>query len=288
MKPTKRDRREKRVLPTDYLEPLVAALGDADTLAKVREEELLPVAFQLALYFGMRRDPATSAVLGDLYERLLTDVTPEERAGLIDDLATAIASGSTTVLALLPVLQRERDAALVRTAALVFAMRMAPSDGDVMTGPRMVRTLIEHAEPDGVRAGLAAALLALGDLRVKPLLAGLWAALPPAAIDALLVLPRPMATRLEVEFLLDGLEDAEPTRFARIAESLARLARESDGVILELERELPAGKAGEALTLLREFTPASLGETLAERFASLERRAEPGAMTAVSAAFGRG
>lgn len=288
MKPTKRDRREKRVLPSDYLEPLVAALGDADTLAKVREEELLPVAYQLALYFGVRRDPATSAVLGDLYERLLTDVTVEERAGLIEDLAASIAGGATTVLALLPVLQRERDAALVRTAALVFAMRMAPTEGDVMTGPRMVRTLIEHAEPDGVRAGLAGALLALGDLRVKPLLDGLWAALPPAAIDALLALPRPMATRLEVEFLLAGLEDAEPVRFARIAESLVRLARESEGVILELERELPAGKSGEALTVLREFTPASLGETLSERFAGLERRAEPGAMAAVSAAFGRG
>ena len=287
MKSTRRDRREKQVLPSDYLEPLVAALGDAETLARVRVEELLPVAFQLALYFGVRRDPATSAVLGDLYERLLTDVTVEERTGLIDDLAAAIASGSTTVLALLPVLQREHEAALVRTAALVFAMRMAPTGGDVMTGPRMVRTLIDHAEPDGVRAGLAGALLALGDGRVKPLLDGVWAALPPAAIEALLVLPRPMATRLEVEWLLDGLEDAEPGRFAGIAESLARLPLEGEGRVLEVERELPAGPAGEALTIVREWSAAALGEALAERFSGLERRAEPGAMSAVSAAFGR-
>jgi hypothetical protein len=97
-----------------------------------------------------------------------------------------------------------------------------------------------------------------------------------------------MATRLEVEWLLQGLEDAEPERFARIAGSLARLPQEGDGVILDLERELPAGKAGEALTVLREWSAASMGEALAEQFAGLERRAEPGAMAAVSAAFGRG
>lgn len=288
MKPTKRDRREKRVLSADYLEPLVAALGDAGTLARVRVEELLPVAFQLALYFGTRRDPATSVVLGDLYERLLTDVTGEERAGLVEDLTRAIAAGSTTVLALLPVLQHERDAAIVRSAAMVFAMRMTPSEGDVLTGPRMIRTLIDHAEPDGVRAGLAGALLALGDARVKPLLEGLWSALPAAAVEALLALPRSLATRLEVEWLLDGLEDAEPARFARIAASLARLPLEGEGRVLEVEREWPVGPSGEALTVVREWSAEALGRELSDRLEGLERRAEAGAMAPVSVAFGRG
>jgi hypothetical protein len=204
VKPSRRDRREKRALKSDYLEPLVTALGDATVLAGVRVEELQPIAYQLALYFGHRRDPATSAVLGEVYDRLLNEVEREARAELVDDLVTAIASGSTSALALLPVLQRETEAELVRTAALVFATRMAPTAGDTLTGPRMVRTLLEHAEPDGVRAGLVGALLALGDARVVPLLEGAWRVLAPAAADALLALPRPMATRLEVEWLLSS------------------------------------------------------------------------------------
>ena len=285
MKPSRRDRREKRALKSDYLEPLVTALGDATVLAGVRVEELQPIAYQLALYFGHRRDPATSAVLGEVYDRLLNEVEREARAELVDDLMTAIASGSTSVLALLPVLQRETEAELVRTAALVFATRMAPTAGDTLTGPRMVRTLLEHAEPDGVRAGLVGALLALGDARVVPLLEGAWRVLAPAAADALLALPRPMATRLEVEWLLSWLEDAEPARFTAVAASLARLAHESGGVIVEVEREIPAGPSGDALTLLREWTPRALAQELAPRFESLARRAAPGALDEVQRAF---
>ena len=39
----------------------------------------LPVAFQLALYFGVRRDADTAAALGGVYERLVRDVTLEAR-----------------------------------------------------------------------------------------------------------------------------------------------------------------------------------------------------------------
>src|SRR5712692_5495684 len=103
----KRSRSAKPTLPTDYLEPLVRALGDPAVLAGIRVEELQPVAFQLALYFGVRRDADTAAVLAGVYERLVSDVTPEARALLLDDLTAAVAGGATSVLALLPVLQRE-------------------------------------------------------------------------------------------------------------------------------------------------------------------------------------
>ena len=285
MKPSRRDRREKRALKSDYLEPLVQALGDPAVLAGMRVEELQPVTFQLALYFGHRRDPATSAVLGEVYDRLLAEVDRASRATLLDDLVAAIASGSTTVLALLPVLQRETDADLARTAALVFATRMTPTGGDVLTGQRMLRTLLEHAEPDGVRAGLVGALLALGDARVAPFLDGAWRLLSPEAADALLALPRGMATRLEVEWLLAWLEDAEPVRFTAVAASLARLPHEGGGMIVEVERELPVGPNGDALALLREWTPQALAQELAERFASIARRAEGDAFAPVRAAF---
>src|SRR5258706_1572325 len=137
----KRARRARQTLSADYLEPLVRALGDPAVLAGIRVAELQAVAFQLALYFGVRRDAETAEVLGGVYERLVSDVTPEARALLLDDLAAAVAGGATSVLALLPVLQRERDAALVRSAAVAFATCMSAPPEDPLAGPRALRAL---------------------------------------------------------------------------------------------------------------------------------------------------
>jgi hypothetical protein len=273
--------------PDDYLEPLVRALGDPAVLAGIRVAELEPVAFQLALYFGVRRDADTAAALGGVYERLVRDVTLEARTQWLEDLAAAVAGGATSVLALLPVLQRETSAALVRSAALTFATRMSGTPEDPLAGPRALRSLLDHAEHDASRAGLVGALLALGDARVRPLLAGAWHTLTPGAASALLALPRAHASRLEAEWLLDWLEDADPATFEAVAASLARLPAAGRGRVLELARELPSGPDGDALTVQRAWDPAELGEVLAERFRSLARRSEaPAAFDAVLAAWG--
>ena len=78
---------------------------------------------------------------------------------------------------------------------------------------------------------------------IVPLLEGAWRVLAPAAADALLALPRPMATRLEVEWLLSWLEDAEPARFTAVAASLARLAHESGGVIVPMPSAISRNSA---------------------------------------------
>jgi hypothetical protein len=283
----KRPRTDKSTLPADYLEPLVSALADPVQLAAIRVAELQPVAFQLALYFGVRRDADTAAVLAGVYERLVRDVTGEERALLVDDLSAAVASGATSVLALLPVLQRETDAAIVRSAALTFATRMAATADAPLAGPRALRALLDHAELDGSRAGLVGALLALGDARVQPLLSGAWRALSPAAANALLALPRPLASVLEVEWLLDWLEDADPVTSQAIATSLARLPAEARGRVLELERELPLASAEDGFSVTRRWTSEELGQHLRERFTSLARRAaEPSALDEVLRAWG--
>jgi len=285
----KRSRRipDEPRLPEDYLEPLVRALGDPAVLAGIRVAELEPVAFQLALYFGVRRDADTGAALGGVYERLLRDVTLEARTQWLEDLAAAVVGGATSVLALLPVLQRDTSALLVRSAALTFATRMAATPDDPLAGPRALRALLDHAEHDASRAGLVGALLALGDARVRPLLAGAWHALPPGAASALLALPRSHASRLEAEWLLDWLEDADPATFRALAASLANLPAAGRGRVLELERELPSGEDGDALTVRRAWAPAELGELLAERFRSLARRSgDPAAFETVLAAWG--
>ena len=283
----KRPRPDKSALPADYLEPLVRALSDPAVLAGIRVEELQPVAFQLALYFGVRRDADTAAVLAAMYERLVRDVSLEDRGLMIDDLATAVSGGATSVLALLPALQRETSALLVRTAALTFATRMSGSIDEPLAGPKALRALLDHAEHDAARAGLVGALLVLGDARMKPLLAGTWRALSPAAASALLELPRPLASVLEVEWLLDWLEDADPTTFKAVAASLARLPKDAGGRVLELERELPVVGAEAALSVTGRWTTKELGEHLRARFESLERRAtDAAAFKDVLAAWG--
>ena len=283
----KRSRSGRRVLPVDYLQPLVTALADPATLAGVRPTELEAVAFQLALYFGVRRDPETASALGGVYDRLVAERSPAERLELVEQVIAAVRGGATTVLALLPVLQREHDAGVARAAALAFASLLPAEGGDPLSGPRALRALLDHAEPDGVRAGLVGALLALGDRRARPLLDGAWRALTPAAAAALLALPRTWASRLEAEWLLDWMEDAEPATFTAIAGSLARLASEGGGRVMELERELPVSAKADAVTILGEWGVRELGETLAPRWRDLARRAgRPDAMRDVFAAWG--
>lgn len=285
-----RPRPDKTALPSDYLEPLVNALADPAVLAAIRVEELEPVTFQLALYFGVQRDPETAAVLGEVYERLVAEIAAEDRDVLVQDLATAITGGASSVLALLPALQRERDAGVARTAAMAFAtcMEAGPDQGgqDGLAGPRSVRALVDHADSDVLRAGLVGGLLALGDTRVKPHLSGLWCALSAEARDALLALPRAHASRLEVDWLLDWLEDAEPAAFSAVAASLARLPADGGGRVLELEREFPAAAGSAGFVITREWPVAALGSSLTERFVSLSRRAEPGAFAEVLKAWG--
>ena len=283
----KRPRSARAALPADYLQPLVTALADPATLAAVRPGELEPVAFQLALYFGVRRDPETAGALGGVYDRMVEELAPEDRRAFVEQVAGAVRSGATTVLALLPVLQRERDAGIARAAASAFAALMPAEGGDRLAGPRALRALLDHAEPDGVRAGLVGALLELGDRRVRPLLDGAWRALPPAAAAALLALPRPWASLLETEWLMDWMEDADPSTFAAIRGSLARLATEGEGRVLELERELPAPAGGESVGILREWTVREVGEQLLPRWRDLARRAGvPNAMAEVFASWG--
>ena len=269
-------RASRRTKPADYLQPLVAALGDPAVLAGMRVAELQPVAYQLALYFGLRREPAIAAALAGVYERLRRDGTEEARRTLVEELAAAVRGGASSVLALLPVLQHERDPRLVREAAFTFATRMPAADGDLIAGPRAVRALLDHTEVSAVRAGLLAALLGLGDRRVAPLLDGTWRLLDADGREALIGIPREHATLLEVDWLFGWLEDVDPAGFAAVAASLAGLAESSGGRLLDLERELPATDEREGVSVLSEWSASEAGERLAPRVRDLERRVSSG------------
>jgi hypothetical protein len=270
----------------DYLQPLVTALADPGVLAGIRVHELQPVAYQLALYFGVRREPATASALALVYERLHRDGTIEDRRTLVHELTATVRRGATSVLALLPVLQHERDAELVGEAAFTFATRMPDAEGETLSGPRAIRALLDHTEPAVVRAGLVGALLSLGDRRVANVLDGTWRMLDGEGRAALLALPREVSTLLEVEWLLGWLEDADPAAFDEVADSLAALPAASGGRVRDIERELPASGEDDTITVLSEWSAAEAGERLAPRLRDLARRAAtPAALDGVRRAF---
>lgn len=271
----------------DYLQPLVAALADPAVLAGIRDHELQPVAYQLALYFGLRREPATASALAGVYDRLHRDGTLEDRRTLVQELSSAVRRGAASVLALLPVLQHERDAGLVRDAAFAFATRMPDAEGETLSGPRAIRALLDHTESAAVRAGLVGALLSLGDRRIANALDGTWRALDAEARAELLALPREVATLLEVEWLFGWLEDAEPAAFAAVAHSLAGLPAAGGGRVFDVEREIPTSSEGDTVTVLSEWSAAEAGEKFSSRLRDLARRAPaPDALDGVQRAWG--
>ncbi len=284
-----RSRRTRPGTPSgDYLRQLAEMGRDPGAWTRLDTDELLLMAFQQALYLGSGESEAGTGLSG-LYAEVVGRVTPEQRHDLLDRVQEAVESGSTSVLALMPFLQHEPDAAIVQSAALAFAAHMPLAEGDPMTGPRTIAALVPHADDDEVRVGLLAGLLALGDRRVLPVLRGLWRHLEPAGRESLTRQSLPFACASTVEFLLDWLEDADDEGFGVAAAMLARLPADGGGRVLDLQRRFPAHvDTGEPeIEVVGEWSAAEYGARIAPRLADLERREnEPRVLPAVRAAWG--
>ncbi len=273
----------------DYVRPLVERGAQPGAWDALDTDELLLVVFQLALYYGATREPEAGTSLATAYERLAVAAPAGERMELLERLAEAVRAGSTSVVALLPFVQREPDSTVVQAAATSFASLLPLTGDDPMTGPRTVRALIEHAEDEPVRVGLIAGLLALGDRRVLPLLRGAWRALTPEGRESLTRTGLPFATASVAEFWLDWLEDADPAESHLVADALARLPGQSGGRVLDLERRFPENAPGDApeIAVIGEWTTRAYAERMAPRLADLERRGlAPAALAEVRSAWG--
>lgn len=271
----------------DYLRQLAEFGRDPEAWKRLEPDELLLVAFQQALYLGSGESEAGTGLAG-LYAECVARVTAADRMDLLDRVTEAVESASTSVLALMPFLQHEPEAAIVQSAALAFAAHMPLADADPMTGPRTIAALVPHADDDSVRVGLIAGLLALGDRRVLPVLRGLWRHLAPEARERLTRQSLPFACASTVEFLLDWLEDADEEGFGVAAAMLARLPAEGGGRVLDLKRRFPAHiDSDEAeIEVVGEWTAADFGARIDARLADLERREnEPRVLPAVRAAW---
>ena len=275
-----------------WLAQLSESARDPDRRAAMDADELLLVTFQQCLYYGHTQDPEVAGALAALYPDLTAKADEADRVELLDRVAAAVEDGGTGVLALLPFLLHEPAPGAVAVAGETFASLVPPEGDDELTGPRTLLRLCEHAEDEGTRVGLAAALLRFGDRRLRPLLDDAWRRLEPPARVRLASL-RGASTVLfaaTAEFWLGCLEDADELVFAAVAAALARAPREADPPrVLDVRRKFPANAPDdrEEIALEGDWTIEAFGERLAPQLRDLERREnEPRRMPEVLAAWG--
>lgn len=275
-----------------WLAELGEIARDPERRSVLDGDALLLVTFQQCLYYGHTQDAAVAAALADLYPDLVSKAGEADRLELLDRVAGAVEEGGTPVIALLPFLLHEPLPGAVAVAAETFASLVPLEKDDELTGPRTLLRLLEHAEEEGTRVGLAAALLRFGDRRLRDLLAEAWRRLDTPARVRLAQLPG--ASRVvfaaTVEFWLACLEDAEPDAFAAVAAELARLPREADPPrVLDVRRKFPANARDDRdeIALEGDWSVADYSAVIAPAIRDLARRAnEPRRLAAVLEAWG--
>lgn len=275
-----------------WLAQLAELARDPEKRATLDADALLLVTFQQCLFYGHTQDPEVAAALAALYPDLVARAAEGERLELLDRVAAAVEQGGTPVLALLPFLLHEPSPGAVAVAGETFASLVPLEGGDPLTGPATLLRLLEHAEDEGTRVGLAAALLRFGDRRLRGLLDAAWRRLDPPARVRLAELrgPSPVVFAATVEFWLACLEDADDAVFAAVAGTLARLPREADPPrVLDVTRKFPANAPDERdeIAIAGDWPLAGYGGRLAPALRDLARRENaPHRMPEVLAAWG--
>jgi hypothetical protein len=275
-----------------WLAELGEIARDPERRSALDADALLLVTFQQCLYYGHTQDAAVAAALADLYPDLVSKAGEADRLELLDRVAGTVEEGETPVIALLPFLLHEPLPGGVAVAAETFASLVPLENGDEMTGPRTLLRLLEHAEEEGTRVGLAAALMRFGDRRLRSLLEEAWRRLDPPARVRLAQLPG--ASRVvfaaTVEFWLACLEDADLEVFAAVAAELARLPRDADPPrVLDVRRKFPANARDDRdeIALEGDWSLADYAAVIAPALRDLARREnEPRRMSAVLEAWG--
>lgn len=275
-----------------WLAELTAVAADPARRAALGADDLLLVTFQQCLWYGHSRDPEVASALAAAWPDLVAKTEEEDRLELLDRVASAVEDGGATVLALLPFLQHEPSPRAVAVAGETFASLVPLEGGDEATGPRMLLRMLEHAEDEGTRVGLAAALLGFGDRRLRPLLDAAWRLLEPGARVRLAGLrgASRVAFAATVEFWIACLEDADDAVFAAVADALARVPREADPPrVLEARRKFPANAPDDRdeIALEGDWPLGEYAARIAPALRDLARREnEPRRLPAVLAAWG--
>lgn len=173
-----------------------------------------------------------------------------------------------------PFLLEDPDPSVVAAAAAEMAVLQPLEEGDPLTGPRFVASLIGQLATDDARAGLLAGLLQLGDDRVEPLLSRGWALLGEDGRLTLALLIQgfrgltPMTARFLLSWLEEEVRDPLSPSFGVVAATMARAGRHAaDHGVVEVRRAFPVVDAigGQPAAVVRQLTRAECVPVVAER-----------------------
>jgi hypothetical protein len=259
---------------TPSLDELDALLDQPSAWPALEPELLRHLLFYKCLSYGIDPDDDEVPRVMRLARVAIDRLHPAVRRQVALQVARAverlhrehnICDGAGYTNGLLPFLVEDPDPSVVSAAACEMAILMPLEDGDPMSGPQYVESLIDEIDRDDAKAGLVAGLLSLGDTRVEPLVAGTWRRLGGEGRQTLALLVQGVhgLQAGTVRFLLDWLEDeaADPQTpsFGTVAATMARAgAHAADHGIVEVVRAFPvtAAPEGQPFRVVRKWTLA--------------------------------
>lgn len=240
---------------------------EPDGWAALPDETLSLLAYARILHYGYTNDAGQIPDLVRLYGLVAERFSWRDRVDLLAQVSFVLDSHEGQLAALVPFLNQDPDVPVVSTAALYLASLSPLVDGDPLTGPRRVRQLAEETEDERRRVGMLLGLLAIGDLRVLPLIGRPWEELGPEGQGLLAGWKVVAVSTLLVEFYLAWLDAVEPDAFALPAAALARMPGSAQvQKVFDMQRRLPATLRQEAnpVTIRREWTFARYGRITLE------------------------
>jgi hypothetical protein len=277
-------------LSRDQLDALSA---DPAAWAALGPDDLRQLLFYQCLSCGLRPVADAMARLMDLAGVAAGRLPPAVRLVVVSYVARAvervhrqhdIREGAGCTSGLLPFLLQDPDPSVVSAAACELAILLPLAEGNPLTGPSHVASLIDEVEQEDARAGLIAGLLLLGDLRVEGLVERAWRRLDDEGKQTLALLIQSFhgLHLLAVRFLLGWLED-EATRpdspaFGVVAATMARAGgHAAEHGVVEVRRAFPVTDApeGRPYEIVRHWTLEQFLPLVSERLLGLASAGHP-------------
>jgi hypothetical protein len=253
------DRDPAKAIPS--LDQLDALVAEPAAWPGLDPDILRHLLFYQCLSYGINPEDEAVPRLMALARVAVDCLHPAVRRQVVVQVARAverlhrehdIRDGAGCTNGLLPFLLQDPDPSVVSAAACEMAILLPLEDGDPLSGPAYVESLIEQLSADDARAGVVGGLLLLGDARVAPLLAGAWRRLGDEGRQTLALLIQGFRGlhALTVGFLLDWLEEEATTpetpAFGVVAATMARAGRHAaEHGIVEVVRTFPVIDAPE-------------------------------------------
>jgi hypothetical protein len=285
-------------LTNPSLDRLDALLANPASWATIPADLLRHLIFYQCLSYGISPDDEVIPRLIALARAGVARLDPGVRRQTVVQVARAIErvhrerdirDGAGCTNGLLPLLIEDPDPSVVSTAACELAILLPNEDGDPLSGPHYVRSLLDELTSDDARAGIVAGLLQLGDERVAPVVARGWEHVGESGRQTLALLIQSFRGlhTLTVEFLLSWLEhEARTPDTASFGVAAATMARAglhaAEHGIVEVERAFPVidAREGEPFRILRQWTLESFRPKVAARLLHLASGATAASMMA--------